>query len=119
MRSAVRPAVEAELKRMEDLKIMQRANSNYSSPMTVVKKKDGSVRICLDARFINKNMVNDVESPQPIDELIDLRSSYWQIPLTLESWKYTAFSYNGRLFAYLVLPFGLKTAVASFSKKGQ
>ena len=125
---AVRPAVETELKRMEDLKIIRRATSDYSSPMTVVKKKDGSVRICLDARYINKNMVNDVESPQPIEELIqkfhgckilsviDLRSSYWQIPLTRDSRKYTAFRYNGRLYEYLVLPFGLKTAVASFSR---
>ena len=125
---AVRPAVETELKRMDDLKIIRRATSDYSSPMTVVKKKDGSVRICLDARYINKNMVNDVESPQPIEELIqkfhgckilsviDLRSSYWQIPLTRDSRKYTAFRYNGRLYEYLVLPFGLKTAVASFSR---
>ena len=73
-------------------------------------------------------MVNDVESPQPIEELIqkfhgckilsviDLRSSYWQIPLTRNRRKYTAFRYNGRLYEYLVLPFGLKTAVASFSR---
>ena len=125
---AVRPAVEAELKRMEEMGIIQRTSSDYCSPMTVVKKKEGSVRICLDARFINKNMVNDVESSQPIEELIqrfhgckflsiiDLRASYWQIPLTPESRKYTAFSYNGRVYEYLVLPFGLKTAVASFTR---
>ena len=125
---ALRPAVETELKRMIELGIIQRASSDYNSPMTVVRKKDNTVRICLDARELNKNMVNDLETPPPIDEIIqkfhgvkilsiiDLQASYWQIPLAPESRKYTSFSYNGRLYEYLVLPFGLKTAVASFSR---
>lgn len=73
-------------------------------------------------------MVADVETPPPAAELlrrfrgvkfvttIDLRSSYWQIPLAPESKQYTAFLYNGRSYVYQVLPFGLKTAVASFSR---
>lgn len=123
----MRSAVEEKLKEMLELGVIKRASSPYSSPMTVVKKKDGSVRICLDARELNNRMIADVESPPPTEELlqqfngciylttIDLTASYWQIPLTEESKKYTAFVYNGRSYVFNVLPFGLKTAVASFS----
>ena len=125
---ALRSKVDLEIKRMEDLGVIRREASPYSSPMTVVKKKDDTVRICLDARYLNASMVNDIESPPPMDELIqkfhgkkfltiiDLKSSYWQIPLAPESHKYTAFLYNSRSYVYLVLPFGLKTAVGSFSR---
>jgi hypothetical protein len=78
--------------------------------------------------MINSKMIADCESPPAMDELlrrfhgvrfmstIDLRSSYWQIPLSPESRQYTAFLYNGRSYTYQVLPFGLKTAVGSFSR---
>ncbi|CAH1383564.1 unnamed protein product [Tenebrio molitor] len=61
--------------------------------MTVVKKKDGTVRVCLDARWVNQQMVADCEAPRPPEDVlhsfqsircmsaIDLRSCYWQIPL--------------------------------------
>nr|XP_015840034.1 PREDICTED: retrovirus-related Pol polyprotein from transposon 17.6 [Tribolium castaneum] len=125
---ALRPAVDATIQEMLDLGVIKREASPYASPMTVVKKKDGTVRICLDARMINSKMIADCESPPAADELlrrfhgirymstIDLRSSYWQIPLSPESRQYTAFLYNGRSYTYQVLPFGLKTAVGSFSR---
>ena len=47
---------------------------------------------------------------------IDLRASYWQIPLSPESTQYTAFLFNGQSYTYQVLPFGLKTTVGSFSR---
>ena len=125
---ALRPLVEVELNRMTKLGIIKREATSYCSPMTVVKKKDNTVRICLDARRLNKAMSGDCEAPQPVEELLqkfegikcmsllDLRSSYWQIPLSKESQKYTGFSYNNRTFVYKVLPFGLKTAVGSFTR---
>ena len=94
---ALREKVEEELDRMLKLGIIKRYASGYCCPMTVVRKKDGSVRICLDARRINKAMAGDCEAPQPVEELLqkfdgircmsilDLRSSYWQIPLHPES----------------------------------
>lgn len=125
---ALRPAVEEKLDEMINQGIIERTSSPYCSPMTVVKKKDGSVRICLDARGLNEKMISDLEGPPAIDELlqrfhgkifltsIDLVSSFWQIPLSEDSKKYTAFLYNGRSYCYKVLPFGLKTSVASFSR---
>lgn len=125
---ALRPAVEDKLREMEEMGIIERAISAYSSPITIVKKKDNTVRICLDARGINERLVADTETPPRTEELlqkfhgrtslssIDLASSFWQLPLTPSSRKYTAFSYNGRTYVFKVLPFGLKTAVASFSR---
>lgn len=125
---ALRPAVEAKLKEMEQMGIIERSVSAYSSPITIVKKKDGTVRICLDARGINEKLLDDTEAPPRTEELlqkfhgctslssIDLSSSFWQLPLANASRKYTAFSYNGRTYVFKVLPFGLKTAVASFSR---
>jgi hypothetical protein len=120
---SLRPEVEKVIQQMIQLGVIKREASPFASPMTVVRKKDGSVRICLDARWINQQMVSDCARP-PEDlfhsfpsmrfmSAIDLRSSYWQIPLSAESTQYTAFLFNG---TYQVLPFGLKTAVGSFSR---
>jgi hypothetical protein len=125
---ALRPAVEQTIEEMLNLRVIRRGASPYASPVAVVQKKDGTVRVCLDARMINSKMVADSEAPPATEELlhrfggvrymttIDLRASYWQIPLSPESQQYTAFLYNGRSFMYQVLPFGLKTAVGSFSR---
>jgi hypothetical protein len=124
---SLRPEVEKVIQQMLQLGVMKREASPFASPMmTVIKKKDGTVRICLDARWINQQMVADCEAPRPLEDLfhslqsimfmsaIDLRSSYWQIPL--ESTQYTAFLFNGQSYTYQVLPFGLKTAVGSFNR---
>ena len=47
---------------------------------------------------------------------LDLTAGYWQIPLALNSRKYTAFLFNGRNYQFKWLPFGLNTSVASFIK---
>jgi hypothetical protein len=114
---SLRPEVEKVIQQMLQLGVMKREASPFASPMmTVVKKKDGTVRICLDARWINQQMVADCEAPRPLEDLfhalqsimfmsaIDLRSSYWQIPLSPESTQYTAFLFNGQSYTYEVLP---------------
>ncbi|KAJ3662473.1 hypothetical protein Zmor_006821 [Zophobas morio] len=125
---SLRPEVEKVINQMLELGVIKREASPFASPMTVVRKKDGSVRICLDARWANKQMVTDCEAPRPPEDLlqsfqsirfmstIDLRASYWQIPLCPESTQYTAFLFNGQSYTCQVLPFGLKTAVGSFSR---
>jgi hypothetical protein len=80
----------------------------------VVRKKDCSVRICLDMLWVNQRMVADCETPRPPEDFlqsfqsirfmstIDLRSSYWQIPLSPESTQYTNFLFNGQSYTYQV-----------------
>ena len=113
---SLHPEVETVIKQMLDLGVVKRKASPFASPMTAVRKKDGSLRVCLDARWINKQMVADCKAPRPPEELlqslqsvrflsiIDLRSSYWQIPLSPESTQYTAFLFNGQSYTYQVLP---------------
>lgn len=125
---AWRPQVEELFKDMLCFDIIKREAPEYSSLMTITKKQNGSVRICLDARILNEKISADCESPPCMEDLlqrfhgvryltsIDLRSSYCQVPLHSDSYKYTAFLYNGRSYTYQVLSLGLKTALASCSR---
>lgn len=123
-----RKQVEDKIKEFEQMGIIKRESTGYCSPLTFTLKRDGSVRLLLDARELNKRMEGDVESPLLTSEILqsfhgvqfmtilDLNDAYFQIPLEKESTKYTGFTYNGKSYTYNVLPQGLKTSVGSFSR---
>lgn len=123
---AHRLKVNKKFKEMIDAKIIERSNSSSCNPLRIVIKDDGSVRVCLDARYVNAIIESDHESPPLISELIqkfhgitmmsttDLQMGYWQIPLHPDSRKYTAFLYNSKMYQFCRLPFGLKTAGSAF-----
>lgn len=120
-----REAVQEEIDRMLDMNIIQRSNSPYINPLVPVKKKDGSIRLCLDARKLNDLMIEDWECPETAEVLfqgcsgvekmstLDLTSSFWQIQLHPASRKYTAFQHRGKTYEFKVVPFGLKTSTAA------
>lgn len=124
---ARRPAVEKELQRMLDWGVVERCSSPYSNPIICVGKADGSVRLCLDARRINKIILPMRDSSPPLDELlarfggksifssVDFTAGYWQVPLHQEVRKYTAFVYDGRTYQFTVVPFGLNISNTAFS----
>ena len=105
-----------------------RDSSPYTNPIVAVLKKGGTVRICLDAREINKAIINDRTSPGEIDEILkkfhgiryisiwDTVCGYWQVELHPNSRKYTAFIFEGRNYQFKRLPFGLVNSVAVFVK---
>lgn len=123
---ARRPAVEQELQRMLDWGVIERCSSPYSSPIICVSKADGSVRLCLDARRINKIILPMRDSSPPLDELLakfggksiftslDFTAGYWQVPLHRDVRKFTAFVYNGRTYQFCVVPFGLNISNTAF-----
>lgn len=125
---AHREQVKNKITELEELGIIKREATPFSSPMTYVTKKDGSIRLLLDARELNKQMEGDSEAPPIPSEilqsfhdvkyisLLDCSDAYFHIPLETSSTKYTGFTFMGKTYTYNVLPQGLKTSVASFSR---
>ena len=124
---------ETELKALKDyleenLKkgFIQPSESPAAAPILFVKKKDGSLRLCVDYRGLNKITIKN-RYPLPLiaellDRLrqakyytkIDLRGAYNLLRIAKgEEWK-TAFRTRYGLFEYLVMPFGLTNAPATF-----
>lgn len=125
---AKQKAVENEIKRIVDLKIIEQSNSPYSIPIIPVFKKNGKVRLCLDARKINAKIISDCERSMAIESILakfksikcsstlDLRFGYWQIPLAKESRAPCSFLINGRNYSYNRLLFGLNINGFKFQK---
>lgn len=117
-----------ELQLMLDMGIVQHSQSPYASPIVVVKKKDGKIRLCIDFRKINNITIFDAEPIPNQDELItqlsnakyftkiDLTRGYWQIPLNEKSKQFTAFRSPLGLLEFNFMPFGLSTAASTFQK---
>ena len=119
--------VEKEIQVMLDLEIIEPSKSPYSSPVVLVRKKDGSCRFCIDFRGLNKITVFDAEPIPNVEDLfvrlahsrfftkIDLAKGYWQILVLPEGRPKTAFATQG-LFQFIRMPFGLVSAPAVFAR---
>lgn len=105
---------------------IQPSSSPWGSPILFVSKKDGGNRMCVDYRALNQLTVKNCYPLPRLDDVfdklrharyfskIDLRSGYHQIRLAPESVPLTAFRTKYGLFEFLVLPFGLTNAPATF-----
>uniref|UniRef100_A0A803JM67 Gypsy retrotransposon integrase-like protein 1 n=1 Tax=Xenopus tropicalis TaxID=8364 RepID=A0A803JM67_XENTR len=125
---ARREAISQEVKKMLELGVIEESHSDWSSPIVLIPKPDGSWRFCNDFRKLNTVSKFDAYPMPRVDELIerlgtarylttlDLTKGYWQIPLTDRAKEKTAFSTPEGLFQYLVLPFGLHGAPATFQR---
>ena len=122
-----REKIEEMIKDMKRDGVVRPSNSPYNSPLLLVPKKDGTWRMVIDYRKLNKQTVPD-RFPMPVinDVLaqlggakifssLDLLSGYWQIPLDEESKPLTAFSTHLEHLEFQVLPFGLMNAPLAFS----
>ena len=125
---AYREAVQKEIKEMLKSGIIEPSHSEWSSPIVVVPKKDGSIRMCVDFRRLNSVSPVDPYPMPRTDELIDrlgqakyistldLAKGYWQVPVREEDKPKTAFSTPNGLFQFRVMPFGLSGAPATFQR---
>ena len=115
-----------EVKSLLDFNIIEPSDSPYPSPPIMIKKPDGSYRLAIDFRMLNSISHFDAE-PMPTLESelykfsnanfiseIDITKAYHQVPLALESRKYTAFPTNLGLMQYTRMPFGLASAPATY-----
>eukprot|EP00768_Dysnectes_brevis_P003397 gnl/Dysnectes_brevis/2435_a2898_1325.p1 GENE.gnl/Dysnectes_brevis/2435_a2898_1325~~gnl/Dysnectes_brevis/2435_a2898_1325.p1 ORF type:complete len:1476 (+),score=163.58 gnl/Dysnectes_brevis/2435_a2898_1325:352-4428(+) len=127
LREVVRDQVEQLLK----LGLIRPSVSNWSSPIVMVRKKNGSWRMCVDYRALNQRTVG-LKFPLPrIPELIDLLagkkyfatldlvSGYHQCAIDAASQPLTAFVTPDGLYEWTRLPFGLKNAPSHFQKSIQ
>ncbi|GFT60659.1 transposon Tf2-9 polyprotein [Trichonephila clavipes] len=123
-----RRIIHEEVQKMLDEGIIQPSESPWSSPIVLVRKKDGSWRFCVDYRKLNNVTKKDVYPLPRIDDTLDclkgamffssmdLRSGYWQIEIDEADREKTAFITPEGLYEFKVMPFGLCNAPATFER---
>ena len=121
-------AAKAEFLQLEKEGIVRRSNSDWASPLHMVKKSDGSWRPCGDFRRLNlisetdcyplPNMADITSSlaGATVFSKLDLKKGYHQIPMHPADIRKTAIITPFGLFEFLRLPFGLKNAGMTFQR---
>ncbi|XP_012822696.2 uncharacterized protein LOC105947845 [Xenopus tropicalis] len=108
--------------------IIADSRSPYASPIVIVRKKDGSIRLCVDYRTLNRRTVPDQYTLPRIEEtlealngskwftVMDLRSGYYQVPMASEDQEKTAFICPLGFYQFTRMPQGICGAPATFQR---
>ncbi|CAF3648320.1 unnamed protein product [Rotaria sordida] len=122
-----------DIKLQETQKLLERgqieeSTSPWSSPIVLVKKKDKTMRFCIDYRRLNAITIKDAFPLPRIDEIFDqssdamhytkfdFKSGYFQVPLSKEDRPKTAFSTRDSHYQFTVLPQGITNEPATFQR---
>ena len=127
------PKVKKELDSMEELGVIRRLDDNevsdYMSPIVVVPKKNGKVRICVDLTKLNENIIRPRHQLPSVDETLarlghgklfsklDANSGFWQVPLAEKSQLLTTFLTPFGRYCHTRLPFGITSGPEFFQQK--
>lgn len=121
-------ATNQQVTEMLENNIIQESSSPYSSNPLMVTKKDGCKRFCVDFRTLNGNTIKDTYPLPNVDEMLDqfwgcnyftqldLASGYWGIPMHPDDIEKTAFAAPKGKYEFIVMPFGLVNAQATFQR---
>ena len=125
----IRDIEQQQVKEMLRDEVIRPSTSPWASPVVMVKKRDGTMRFCVDFRKMNDATIKDAHPLPRIDDTLeslhgaqyfttlDLKSGYWQVPIREEDKEKTAFrTSSGQLYEFNQLPFGLCNAPATFSR---
>ncbi|XP_052762346.1 uncharacterized protein LOC128204991 [Mya arenaria] len=119
---------EAHLKKMVDAGVIQESVSDWASAPVLIRKRDGSVRWCVDYRALNDVTVKDTFPLPLVDDCLDTLAgsvwfskldancAYWQVKISEADRKKTAFLTKYGLFEHVRMGFGLTNAPATFSR---
>ena len=120
--------VDEHVKDMLEKDVIEPSNSPWSAPVLLVKKKDGTLRFCVDYRRLNavtipdrfpiplmQDIVNSLGKAKYFTSL-DLLSGYWQMSVDENSKAMTAFSTHSGHYQFKRLPFGVRNGPACFSR---
>ena len=121
--------VREHLKLMLDAGMIRPSNSPWCNAVVLVRKKDGSLRFCIDFRKLNSLTVKDSHPLPRICETLeslagaahystfDMNSGFWQVPMSPESKQYTAFTLGSMgLYECESMPFGLCNTPPTFQR---
>ncbi|KAL5551368.1 hypothetical protein UlMin_001544 [Ulmus minor] len=118
--------LQAQLQDLLDKRFIRPSHSPWGAPVLFVKKKDGTLRMCIDYRELNKVTIKNRYPLPRIDDLfdqlkgatifskIDLRSGYHQLKIKEEDVPKSAFRTRYGHYEFLVMTFGLTNAPAAF-----
>lgn len=121
-------AVRRHLRDLLQARIIRESESPFSSPIVVVRKKNGSVRLCIDYRKLNLQTVKDAYALPNLEEsfsaltgskwfsVLDLKSGYYQIEMCEEDKPKTAFVTPLGFWEWNRMPQGVTNAPSTFQR---
>ena len=118
--------IENQCEMLRTMDVIEPSSSPWSAPIVPVRKKDGTIRLCVDYRKLNEVTIADKHPIPNLNDCIynlhgtkyftclDVVQGYYHIPMDDESKELTAFSTSNSHYHFKKMPFGLKNAPASF-----
>ena len=120
--------LQEHIQELLDHGVIRESKSRYASPIVLVRKKNGTLRMCVDYRVLNSRTLPDQYTVPLIQDavdclsgsswftVIDLKSGFYQIPMREEDKERTAFTCPVGFYEFQRMPQGIKGAPATFQR---